>query len=149
MLALLLVSLLPFDVVLPESPSGDTHGLRLEARIAGGTLRAQLVNGGHDPVKLFVGLTCGGPYPFQLVVDGNVRPFHSWGCSEPSPLIVQLAPGARYDVPKEPLSLKGAHSLVMRYRPDGDNGFWCDDCWSGELASAPVASGRTSRIIAP
>src|SRR5579871_1598641 len=142
MLLTLILVALPLDLVAPAPPAAESSGLKLEAIVDGRKLQTRLVNTSAKPVLVFVGLSCGGPFPFTLAVDGAARSFRSWGCQEDAPLIKRLAPGERWAAQEE--ELPAGREVVVHYRPDGERAFWCgDDCWAGELratAKAPAAT---------
>ncbi len=139
MIALLAVALLPLDLADPAgaAPAG---ALRLAAVVEDDRLvAAELENVGARPLRVVLGYTCGGPEPFEALVDGAARPF----VPEPRPCdknvlaVETLPPRGRRRVASASVVLDGRpHRVAVRYRPPN-----VDGAWMGALISPAIAVG--------
>ena len=155
MAPLLLLSILPLDLTGPAAQAPAPDGLAIEAALDGDLIAADLVNRGPRPVRVVIGETCGGPTPFDAIVDGGrPRSFASpHSCRANTVEIiqlqpVQLRPGERRRVRSEALRLEGTgrHRLVVRLHGSGFDG-----SFSGLLTSPPLelpAPGLTVELRA-
>src|SRR5262245_12981825 len=145
MYALLVLALLPLDVTAPPGPrtGRPAVGLALTAEADGPHVVARLTNGGPRRVKLWLGETCGGPTPFEAVIDGVAHPFAVPAeCDKNVSRFEWLQPGQELRVPSTAVLLDGRpHQLKIRYhasKPPLEH-----DLWRGELESPPIAVGES------
>src|SRR5438094_43944 len=119
MLPLFALALLPLDLANPAAPAAAADGLRLVAAVEDGVVVADLDNVGARPLQVMVGYSCGGPTPFEAVIDGAARPFVTpvRACDKNVTVLRLLPPRGRLRVASERVLLDGqTHRVEVRYR---------------------------------